>query len=505
MGAGPERTAGLDDDHLDVVRWLAPTAARPRAGRCGRRGGTRASALPSPRRPPQPPRRRRPRAGSRLTRRVGVRGQLDRAADVPLLDALGEQLEHDCAAFLGTLEGDDDGDALQRKCAFRRPSRPVSSSYISPFSLAAKRLEQLSLLRREPTRDVHVDEHAVVAAAGAGEHGHPLPAQDAHVARLRSGLERELALAVERGDGQRRTERRLRERDVDGREDVVALAHEARILAYTHEHVGVAGHAARRAGMAFPRDPDPLAVVNPRRDGHVDGALGDRVARSLAGRAWRLDHAAHARRTRNTSACARTRRRPCETRAAAVPCRRTAGSSTGRRPGLQPAAVARLASAATWNAMLRVTPCAASASSIDTSAPTSAPRRPRPLGSEQVVAEERREEVRQAPQVERGRDEATVPQAVEAVTVVELAALGAGEHLVCLHDLLEPLVGVRGVRDVRMELAREATKRLLDGGAVRVAADAEHVVVVPPHVGVSPRRTCSRRDARAPRQPRGQS
>ena len=60
------------------------------------------------------------------------------------------------------------------------------------------------------------------------------------------------------------------------------------------------------------------------------------------------------------------------------------------------------------------------------------------------------------------RDEATVPQAFEAVAVVERAPLGAGEHLVCLHDLLEPLVGVRGVRDVRMELAREATERLLD-------------------------------------------
>ena len=32
-----------------------------------------------------------------------------------------------------------------------------------------------------------------------------------------------------------------------------------------------------------------------------------------------------------------------------------------------------------------------------------------------------------------------------------------------------------------MELAREPAERLLDGRAVRVAADAQHVVVVPLH------------------------
>ena len=181
------------------------------------------------------------------------------------------------------------------------------------------------------------------------------------------------------------------------------------------------------------------------------------------------------------------------------------GQLTGAVPGSSPLPWHVSQAAATWNATLRVTPCAASASSIDTSAPDVGAPPAAPTRGEQVVAEERREEIRQAPQVERGRDVATVPQAVEAVAVVELASLGAGEHLVCLHDLLEPLVGVRGVRDVRMELAREAPKRLLDGGAVRVAADAEHVVVVPPHAGVNPRRTCSRRDATAPRRPRGRS
>ena len=133
------------------------------------------------------------------------------------------------------------------------------------------------------------------------------------------------------------------------------------------------------------------------------------------------------------------------------------------RPGFEPAAVARLAGGghleydASRYALGRLGQVDRQLGADVGPAPTTAG------GSEKVVAEERREEVREAPQVERGRHEAAAPEAFEAVPVVELAALAAGEHLVRLYDLLEPLVGVGGLRYVRMELPSETSKCLLDG------------------------------------------
>jgi len=62
--------------------------------------------------------------------------------------------------------------------------------------------------------------------------------------------------------------------------------------------------------------------------------------------------------------------------------------------------------------------------------------------------------------------------------IVELPRLGLREHLVGLDRLLEPFLGVRCLRDVRVQLAREPSERLLDLDLVGVAADAEDFVVV---------------------------
>jgi hypothetical protein len=62
--------------------------------------------------------------------------------------------------------------------------------------------------------------------------------------------------------------------------------------------------------------------------------------------------------------------------------------------------------------------------------------------------------------------------------VVELAPLGVGQDLVGLHDLAEPVLGVRRVGDVGMQLAREPAERTLDVVRARVAGDAEQFVVV---------------------------
>jgi hypothetical protein len=62
--------------------------------------------------------------------------------------------------------------------------------------------------------------------------------------------------------------------------------------------------------------------------------------------------------------------------------------------------------------------------------------------------------------------------------VVQLARLALREHLVRLDRFLEALLGVRRLRDVRMELARQAAERFLDLPFARVATDAEHLVVI---------------------------
>ena len=97
---------------------------------------------------------------------------------------------------------------------------------------------------------------------------------------------------------------------------------------------------------------------------------------------------------------------------------------------------------------------------------------------EEVVAEERREDVAEVPEVEVARREAAAPQPGVAVAVVQLARLGLGEHLVGLGHLAEARLGVGLVGHVRMELARELAERLLDLGVGRSAGHAEELVVV---------------------------
>src|SRR5262249_8643562 len=99
-------------------------------------------------------------------------------------------------------------------------------------------------------------------------HGHSFAPEHADVAGLRARVEREIDRPAEGVDGDGRTERRLDDREVHLREDVVALAHEAVVLADAHLHVGIAGPAAEHAGVPLARDPDPLAVVDSR--GHLD-------------------------------------------------------------------------------------------------------------------------------------------------------------------------------------------------------------------------------------------
>src|SRR5439155_4708022 len=89
--------------------------------------------------------------------------------------------------------------------------------------------------------------------------------------------------------GHLRAERRLGHGQLDRREDVVALAHEARVGPNTNQDVDVAGAAAEHARVAFARDADPLPVVDAGRDLHLDRTLVERAPRALALLAELLD------------------------------------------------------------------------------------------------------------------------------------------------------------------------------------------------------------------------
>ena len=98
--------------------------------------------------------------------------------------------------------------------------------------------------------------------------------------------------AVERRDLDRRAERRQRRGHVDHRDQVLAVAQEALVLAHPHDDVEVAGRAAVLARVAAAREPDALAVGDARRDVDRDAARLAHDARAVALVAGRLGHAA---------------------------------------------------------------------------------------------------------------------------------------------------------------------------------------------------------------------
>jgi len=98
--------------------------------------------------------------------------------------------------------------------------------------------------------------------------------------------------------------------------------------------------------------------------------------------------------------------------------------------------------------------------------------------AEDVVTEERGEEIVETADVKVRRREPAGAKPGVAVAVVERAPLGAREHLVRLGHLAEADLRLRLVRDVGMQLARKPAKRLLDRGIVGVARDTEQLVVV---------------------------
>ena len=126
--AGAERAAGVDDDREGIVRRRLPRRSDPE----------RADAHRLVERPPPVLPARLHVRGARaaeevpetlLAARIGVGGELDPLRAVDLLEALGEQLEHDRARLLEPLRPHLDGDsaqAAQRNALFSLSKKPSS-------------------------------------------------------------------------------------------------------------------------------------------------------------------------------------------------------------------------------------------------------------------------------------------------------------------------------------------------------------------------------------------
>ena len=109
--------------------------------------------------------------------------------------------------------------------------------------------------------------------------------------------------------------------------------------------------------------------------------------------------------------------------------------------------------------------------------PARRPSRARGL-TEERLAEERAEDVREVPEVEVGRGEAAAAEPFAPEAVVGRAPFRVGEHLVRLRSLAEALLRVGRRRDVRMELACELAEGALDLAVLGSAVDPEDLVVV---------------------------
>ena len=319
--------------------------------------------------------------------------------------------------------------------------------------------------------------------SAAAQRRHPPAAKDQRLVRLGARRDLEVRRAVERRHLDRRPQRRQRRRNVDGRQEIVAVADEPLVRRDAHEHVQVARRPASIAGVTAPGDADPLAVGDPRRnlDGHLLGLDGATAATAHPARLRRNSSVALALvADRGRITCPKGVR----VTARSWPAAAAARARLDRSPGLGAVAVAVLAQCHGVEpdlgggagrrfgegqldrrrnvAALDRAPGTAAAEYVAESAP-----------------EERLEDVGDRTEALEVRGVAAAAQAVMAVAVVGRAALGVGQDLIGLGSLLELLLCGRVVAiDVGVQLAGQAAERLLDVAVAGVARNAKDVVVV---------------------------
>ena len=295
------------------------------------------------------------------------------------------------------------------------------------------------------------------------------------------------------GTCDRRAERRQRRGDVDGRHEVVAVAHEPRVLAHVDLHVQVARRAAALAGVPAPGDPDPLAVGDPGRDvdRHLRRARPCGRGRGTRGRA-RGDPAVAVAAVAHGGAHDLAERRPRDRSQLAGALALRAGLD--RRARLGAVAVAVLAQRSRPRRRPRpASPLAPRPSVISadtaTSPPWTAPPRrppPPPKMSPNATAARRRTP-RRCPTPSRSRRSWATSRRCAGPRGRSGRRWRGGRRRTAPRRPRRASLNFSSASgslavDVGVQLAREPAERLLDLGLVGVARDAQHLVVVAWHL-----------------------
>src|SRR4051794_10123832 len=133
-------------------------------------------------------------------------------------------------------------------------------------------LEEIALPLRELRRDDDVDEHVEIAASPRSpDVGHALAAQSDFRPGLRPRLDLDLLVAVDRRHRDTRPERRLGDRHVGLVDELGALPLQLRVRRDVDRDIQAARRPAARPCLALVREPDLMALVDPRRDRHPEG------------------------------------------------------------------------------------------------------------------------------------------------------------------------------------------------------------------------------------------
>src|SRR3569623_101897 len=135
---------------------------------------------------------------------------------------------------------------------------------------AAEFLEQFALFRAQPGRGFDHDPHHQIAAPPALEHWHTGTALAHFAARLDAGCDLDLIhRAVEPWDRDRSAERRRGEADRRVGVERGPFALENGVALHMQEDIEVARRRAARPSLAFARQPDARAFIDP--GGDIDG------------------------------------------------------------------------------------------------------------------------------------------------------------------------------------------------------------------------------------------
>src|SRR3984885_7450069 len=170
--------------------------------------------------------------------------------------------------------------------------RPGRGGAVLHPERAAERLDRLTLRLGQLLRRLHHDLHNQVAAAALIQIRHALAPQPERPAALRAFGNLQRRLAFQRLDRNFRSQCRLREGDDDRKMQIMPFALEVRVRLYCQHNVEIASIATVTARIAFALVADARAILNARRNLHLDGVLLLHAPFTDAGMAWFDDHLA---------------------------------------------------------------------------------------------------------------------------------------------------------------------------------------------------------------------